>query len=90
MVLAVRLDHESFQTMWPLQRPRRENHLVRVRKLRNYTVPAINELPAQPLTKEEITKLETLEKERKDEERSRKRKEAEERRKDTIKRRKRD
>ena len=68
----------------------RENHLVRVRKLRNHQVPRFGAPPAVPLTPEDIKAFEEEDDKQKQDEKKRKRKLQLEKRAATVKRRRRD
>ena len=68
----------------------RENHLVRVRKLRSYQVPTFGTPPAVALTPEEIKAFEEEDDKQKLEDKKRKRKLRLYKRAETVKRQRRD
>ena len=68
----------------------KENHLVKVRKLRTYCPPSIDADPMEILKQKEIKEFKKRETEIRQQERLNKRKQTLERRRETIKRRRRD
>ena len=68
----------------------KENHLVKVRKLKTYSPPAIDAPPMKALQPKEIKDFKRRETEIRQQERLNKRKQTLERRRETIKRRRRD
>ena len=68
----------------------KENHLVKVRKLKTYSHPAIDAPPMNALKPKEIKDFKKREAEIRQQERLSKRKQTLERRQETIKRRRRD